>query len=107
MYYVVGIYSPSPTAIGIARVLRSPAEGHRLNPGEILVAETTDPAWTPLFLKASGVAVAYGGLLSHGGITAREFGLPAVLGISNLLANVVDGQRITIDGSRGIVTLID
>lgn len=62
---------------GRARVLHHPDEGHRLRPGEILIAPSTDPGWTPLFLRASAVVAEVGGYLSHGAIVAREYGLPS------------------------------
>lgn len=88
---------------GIARVIRHPEEGSRLRQGEILVAPSTDPAWTPLFLRAAGVVVEVGGYLSHGSIVAREYGLPAVVNIPGLLAAVKDGETLTVDGDEGKV----
>lgn len=90
-------------AAGVARVIRHPDEGSRLRPGEILVAPSTDPAWTPLFLRAAGVVVEIGGYLSHGSIVAREYGLPAVVNIPGLLAAVRDGETLTVDGDEGKV----
>jgi phosphohistidine swiveling domain-containing protein len=90
-------------ASGVARVIRHPREGSRLQAGEILVAPSTDPGWTPLFLRASAVIMEVGGYLSHGAIVAREYGLPAVVNIPGLLSQVRDGQRLTVDGDRGRV----
>lgn len=90
-------------AAGTARVIRHPDEGHRLQPGDVLVAPSTDPAWTPLFLRASAVVMEVGGSLSHGAIVAREYGLPAVVNIPGLLELIRDGERLVVDGDRGKV----
>lgn len=90
-------------ASGVARIIRHPREGSRLRPGEILVAPSTDPGWTPLFLRAAAVVMEVGGYLSHGAIVAREYGLPAVVNIPGLLSRVRDGQRLSVDGDRGLV----
>ncbi|MFT5686473.1 MAG: phosphohistidine swiveling domain-containing protein [Myxococcota bacterium] len=88
---------------GPVRVLRSLAEAGRLKPGEILVTQATDPSWTPLFLSASGLVMEMGGMLSHGAVVAREYGLPAVVNVANATGRLSDGQTITVDGSRGVV----
>jgi phosphohistidine swiveling domain-containing protein len=89
---------------GKARVILDPA-GARLEPGEILVAPSTDPGWTPLFFTASGLVMEMGGPMSHGAIVAREYGIPAVVGVSGAIAHITTGQQITVDGSRGTITL--
>lgn len=73
----------------------------------ILVCPSTDPAWVPLFVRARGLVMETGGVLSHGAIVAREFGLPAVAGLSGVLRRVRTGQRLRVDGSQGTVTLLD
>lgn len=88
---------------GRVRRLFHPAEGDTLLPGEILVAPSTDPGWTPLFLKAGGLVVATGGFLSHGAIVAREFALPAVVNLPGILTALQDGELIEVDGGRGTV----
>ena len=88
---------------GTVRVLRSAAEGDQLLPGEILVARATDPGWTPLFLKAGGVVMELGGMLSHGAVVAREYELPAVVNVEGATRVLEDGQRITLDGRQGVV----
>jgi pyruvate,water dikinase len=93
----------SGRAGGPARVIRHPEEGARLQPGDVLVAPSTDPAWTPLFLRASAVVMEVGGYLSHGAIVAREYGLPAVANIPGLLQTVRDGEALTVDGDAGKV----
>jgi len=76
-----------------------------MQPGEILVAGITTPAWTPLFAMASGVVTDIGGPLSHGSIVAREYGIPAVLGTGLATRCISNGQLISIDGNAGTVTL--
>jgi phosphoenolpyruvate synthase/pyruvate phosphate dikinase len=89
---------------GKARVVLDPSSAH-LEPGEILVAPSTDPGWTPLFLTAGGLVMEMGGPMSHGAIVAREYGIPAVVGVPDATERVETGQRITVDGSGGIVNL--
>jgi pyruvate,water dikinase len=84
-------------------VLRHPAEKEALLPGEILVAPSTDPGWTPLFLQAAGLVVETGGYMSHGAIVAREFALPAVVNLPGIMAVLRDGDEIEVDGMRGEV----
>lgn len=88
---------------GYVRVVRNPAEGVNIQPGDILVAPATDPAWTPLFLRAAGILLETGGLLSHTAIVAREYGIPAVSNIPGLLDRVRDGDRVVVDGDTGTV----
>ncbi len=87
-------------------VLKSPAEFARMQPGKILVAPATDPAWTPLFTLAVGVIVEIGGMLSHGSIVAREYGLPTVVNIPGITRRLRDGDRVMIDGAAGIVEVL-
>jgi pyruvate,water dikinase len=97
----------SPGSVsGPARVVRSP-EGARLEPGEILVAPSTDPGWTPLFLTAGGLVMEMGGMMSHGAVVAREYGIPAVVGVPDATERIATGQRVTVDGSSGAVTIED
>jgi rifampicin phosphotransferase len=88
-----------------ATVIRSPEDFSRMEPGTILVCPTTTPAWTPLFSQARGLVTDIGGVLAHGSIVAREFGIPAVLGTGNASQRIRHGQRITVDGDRGVVVL--
>lgn len=98
-----GIATGTGRARGIARILRHPAEGARLQVGDILVAPSTDPGWTPLFLKAAGLIVETGGYLSHGAIVAREFALPAVVNLPGILEAIADGDEVEVDGLSGEV----
>jgi phosphohistidine swiveling domain-containing protein len=92
-------------ARGRARVLVEPA-GARIEPGEVLVAPSTDPGWTPLFLTAGGLVMEKGGVMSHGAVVAREYGIPAVVGVSGATSRIASGQEIEIDGSSGRVTIL-
>jgi pyruvate,water dikinase len=88
----------------LARVILDPHHA-RLAPGEILVAPSTDPGWTPLFLQAAGLVMEVGGAMAHGAIIAREYGLPAVVGVAGATAHIRTGSRLTLDGGTGIVTI--
>ncbi|HEV2579879.1 MAG TPA: PEP/pyruvate-binding domain-containing protein [Ktedonobacteraceae bacterium] len=87
-----------------ARVILDPT-GARLEPGEVLVAPSTDPGWTPLFLTAGGLVMEMGGSMSHGAVVAREYGIPAVVGVPGATERITTGQQITVDGSAGTVYL--
>jgi pyruvate,water dikinase len=82
-------------------------DGDRLQPGEVLVANATDPSWTPLFLRAGAVVLERGGPLSHAAIVAREFGVPAVLNVPDATRCLHDGAMVEVDGTRGVVRMID
>jgi rifampicin phosphotransferase len=90
---------------GTARVLADPNDPLALEPGDILVAPDTDPAWTPLFLIAAGVVVNVGAQTSHAATIARELGIPAVVGVSDATRQIPIGARITIDGTTGTVDI--
>jgi pyruvate,water dikinase len=96
--------SPGTVTAPVFRV-HSPADFGRFPPRSILVARTTNPAWTPLFYSAAGLIAESGGPLSHGAVTARELGLPAVMAVRDALATLTDGQVVTVDGLRGEVVL--
>jgi len=91
------------TVTAKARVILDPT-GARLEPGEILVAPSTDPGWTPLFLTAGGLVMEMGGAMSHGAVVAREYGIPAVVGVPEATERIAPGERITVDGSAGAIT---
>jgi pyruvate,water dikinase len=101
---LVGTAASAGTVSGVARVVLDPV-GAYLEPGEILVAPSTDPGWTPLFLTAGGLVMEMGGANSHGAVVAREYGLPAVVGVPDACARIVTGQRVTVHGAGGRVTL--
>lgn len=105
-HVLAGIGVAAGRAGGVARVIRHPSEGHLLRDGDVLVAPSTDPGWTPLFLRASAVVTEMGGYLSHGAIVAREYGLPAVVNVPGLLRTVRSGQHLVVDGDAGTVTVV-
>jgi pyruvate,water dikinase len=78
-----------------------------MRPDTILVCPTTTPAWTPLLTQALGLVTDIGGILAHGSIVAREYGIPAVLGTGNGTQRIVTGQRITVDGDSGTVAILE
>jgi len=93
-------------ARGPARVVRSLAEADRLRPGDVLVAETTAPPWTPLFASAAAIVTDTGGILSHCAVVAREYGIPAVVGTGSATARISDGQLLEVDGGAGLVRVL-
>ena len=76
-------------------------------PGDVLVAYTTDPGWTPLFLNTAAVVLEVGGELQHGALVAREYGKPCVAGIDQITTLLQDGQVVEVDGNSGVVRLIE
>ena len=97
-------FAVSPgTVTAPATIVRSPADFDKLKPGDLLVCPTTTPAWTPLFSQAAGLVTEIGGILAHGSIVAREYGIPAVMGVQDATERIQDGQVITVDGDRGVV----
>ena len=91
---------------GRARVILDPADPLALEPGEVLVAPLTDPAWTPLFVPAGAVVVNVGALVSHAIIVSRELGIPCVVSVTDATDRIPDGATITVDGSTGTVTVV-
>jgi pyruvate,water dikinase len=89
---------------GTVRVVLDPLKADLL-PGEILVCPGTDPAWTPLFLAAGGLIMELGGMMTHGAIVAREYGIPAVVGVHQATTALKTGQRIKLNGSSGEIFL--
>ncbi len=100
----------SPVSPGVVegrvRVVLDPSEAP-LAPGEILVCPGTDPSWTPLFLVAGGLVMEVGGLMTHGSVVAREYGIPAVVGVTQATERLRTGQRVRVDGTAGLVTILD
>ena len=90
---------------GVARVVRSLDELHRVQPGEIMVCRSTTPPWTPIFASIAGLVTDTGGVLAHGAIVAREYAIPAVMGTKIGTQMIQDGQRITVDGDAGEVLI--
>ena len=100
---LTGTPASAGTATGKARVIMDPVGAH-LEPGEILVAPSTDPGWTPLFMTAGALVMEMGGVISHGAVVAREYGIPAVVGVAEATTRLRNGQSITVDGAAGTVT---
>ena len=102
---LTGVALSAGVVEGLALVLTEPAAAP---PGEgyILVCPSTDPAWVPLFVRAKGLVMETGGVLSHGAIVAREFGLPAVAGLPDATRRLKTGQTLRVDGGRGVVTVL-
>jgi pyruvate,water dikinase len=100
---LTGTPASAGTAAGKVRVIMDPVGAH-LEPGEILVAPSTDPGWTPLFMTAGALVMEMGGVISHGAVVAREYGIPAVVGVADATTRLRDGQSITVDGAAGTVT---
>ena len=99
-------FAVSPgTVTGITSVIMSPGEFDQMQPGSILVCPLTTPAWTQLFPHATGLVTDIGSILAHGSIVAREYGIPAVLGVGDATQRLVHGQRITVNGDKGVVTI--
>ncbi|MBI4499394.1 MAG: hypothetical protein HY689_16020 [Chloroflexi bacterium] len=102
---LTGLGASSGRVTGPARVLTDPGQADQLRPGEVLVAPFTDPGWTPVFPLAAAIVMDLGGLLSHGAIIAREYGIPAVVNVRSGTHRIRTGQIITVDGARGTVLL--
>lgn len=100
-----GIAASSGVVEGRARVILSLGEAY-LSDGDILVTTFTDPSWTPAFLAANGIVTEVGGAMTHGAVVAREYGLPAVVGVEGATRLIVDGQRIRVNGSEGYVEVL-
>jgi pyruvate,water dikinase len=94
------------TVAGKARIVVDPLRAD-LQPGEILVCRGTDPAWTPLFLTAGGLVMEVGGMMTHGAIVAREYGIPAVVGITRATEVLKTGQQIQVNGSNGEILFLE
>ena len=103
---LIGIAGCPGSATGRARVILDPSDPTALEPGEILVAPFTDPAWTPLFVTAAAVVVDVGAILSHAVIVSRELGIPCVPSAMDATRRIPDGATITVDGDSGTVTIV-
>jgi len=102
---LVGLPVSAGTIEGRARVILDIAEAD-LEPGDILVTAYTDPSWTPLFVAIAGIVTEVGGLMTHGAVIAREYGLPAVVGVDHATRLIRDGQRIRVHGTDGYVEIL-
>ena len=102
---LVGLPVSAGTVEGRARVILDMAEAD-LEPGDILVTAHTDPSWSPLFVAITGLVTEVGGLMTHGAVIAREYGLPAVVGVVDATRLIPDGQRIRVHGTDGYIEIL-
>jgi pyruvate,water dikinase len=101
-----GFAASSGVVEGPACVVKSVEEISRVRQGDILVCQITNPTWAPIFQKIAGAVSDIGGSMSHAAIVAREYGLPAVVGTGTATTRIRSGQRIRVDGGRGVVTIL-
>jgi rifampicin phosphotransferase len=104
---ITGFAGAAGRVEGYVRLLDSPAEGDQLQPGEILVAVTTNIGWTPLFPRVAAIITDVGAPLSHAAIVARELGIPAVVGCGSATLRLQTGDKVLVDGGQGIVTILE
>lgn len=102
---IQGLPVSSGVIEGRARVILN-MEDAVLEAGDILVTAFTDPSWTPLFVSIKGLVTEIGGLMTHGAVIAREYGLPAVVGVENATKLIKDGQRIRVNGTEGYIEIL-
>src|SRR5207302_9118374 len=102
---LIGIAGCPGTYTGTARVVLSPDDPTGLEPGDILVAPITDPAWTPLFVPAGAVVVDVGAQISHAVIVSRELGISCVVSVTDATRRIPDGAAVIVDGTAGTVTV--
>ena len=100
---IVGQPASPGRATGPVRIVTDPEDFDRFQPGEVMVAQATAPAWTPLFVRAAAVVTDGGTLAAHASLVAREYGIPAVVATGDATSRLNDGQRVTVDGSAGTV----
>jgi pyruvate,water dikinase len=100
-----GVPASSGVARGVARVLRSPDELPRLRQGEVLVCVGTTPTWTPAFTKIAACVCDGGGTLTHASVVSREYRVPCVVGTGLATQTIKDGDEVTVDGDKGLVTI--
>jgi rifampicin phosphotransferase len=103
---ISGVAACGGLATARATILDDVSQAHRLTAGDILVTRQTDPGWGPIFPLISGLVMERGGMLSHGAIIAREFGIPSVVGVKNATRLIPQGGRVRVDGNRGLVHLL-
>ncbi|TWJ37531.1 Chondramide synthase cmdD [Bacillus paralicheniformis] len=102
---IAGLPVSSGVIEGRARVILN-MENADLEDGDILVTSFTDPGWTPLFVSIKGLVTEVGGLMTHGAVIAREYGLPAVVGVENATGLIKDGQQIRVHGTEGYIEIL-
>ncbi|MDT0108849.1 phosphoenolpyruvate synthase [Listeria booriae] len=102
---IIGLPVSSGTIEGRARVILNMADAN-LEEGDILITPFTDPSWTPLFVSIKGLVTEVGGLMTHGAVIAREYGLPAVIGVENATTRIQDGDHIRVNGTEGYIKIL-
>ncbi|MBC1290908.1 phosphoenolpyruvate synthase [Listeria booriae] len=102
---IIGLPVSSGTIEGRARVILNMADAN-LEEGDILITPFTDPSWTPLFVSIKGLVTEVGGLMTHGAVIAREYGLPAVIGVENATTRIQDGDHIRVNGTEGYIEIL-
>jgi pyruvate,water dikinase len=102
---LAGIPASAGTVEGRARMILNLADAY-LEEGDILVTTFTDPSWTPVFLSVKGLVTEVGGTMTHGAVVAREYGLPAVVGVDGATRLIQDGERIRVNGTEGYVEIL-
>jgi phosphoenolpyruvate synthase/pyruvate phosphate dikinase len=103
---LTGIPGCPGRAVGKARIVLDPGDPFALEPGDVLVAPITDPAWTPLFVGAAAVVVDVGAQVSHAVIVSRELGIPCVVSVTDATRKIPDGAEVVVDGTAGLVTVV-
>jgi pyruvate,water dikinase len=103
---LIGLAVSAGSVEGRARVLLDVAQAD-LEAGDILVTAYTDPSWSPMFVAIGGLVAEVGGQMTHGAVIAREYGLPAVVGVERATELIREGQRIRVDGTHGLVEVLD
>jgi pyruvate,water dikinase len=104
---LTGNAGSSGIARGRVRVVLDPDDADDFEPGEVLVAPLTDPAWTPLFMPAAAVVVNVGALMSHAIIVSRELGIPCAVAVEHATKRLADGMLVEVDGTAGTVTVLE
>jgi pyruvate,water dikinase len=103
---LIGVPVSSGTIEGRARIVLKLEEAN-VEEGDILVTAFTDPSWTSLFVSIKGLVTEVGGMMTHGAVVAREYGLPAVVSVENATKLIKDGQRIRVNGTKGYVEILE
>jgi pyruvate,water dikinase len=104
---LLGVAASPGVVEGTARVILSPTELDAVQEGEVLICPITAPSWAPVFTKISAAVSDIGGIMAHAAIVSREYGLPAVVGTGFGTKSIKTGQMVRVDGSRGVVTIVE
>lgn len=107
VFKIMGTSASPGIATGKVRVVESIKELTEVKEGEILITSNTDPGWTPVFSRLGGLITETGGILSHGAVVSREYGIPAVTAVKNARKIFKTGQNITVDGNQGVIFIME